>query len=205
MPKRALRVADAAILVVDAVAGVQVQTEKAWHAADELGLPHLGVVNQFDRERASLERTLTSIHGALSRTVIPVQLPIGDEKSFRGVIDLVAQKAFMYQTDGSGKLTESPIPPEHADEAKAAREALIEMVAEADESLMEQFFEAGTLTQDQVVSGLRGATGAGKLFPLLCASALLNIDMQPLLDAILAYVPPVAEKTTEGGAASAFV
>ena len=90
-----LRVADAAIVVVDAVSGVQVQTEKTWQAAEELGLPRLVVVNRLDRERASLERTLQSIHGALSRTVIPIQLPIGEERSFRGVVDLVGQKAYI--------------------------------------------------------------------------------------------------------------
>src|SRR5688572_6765494 len=93
--RAALRVVDAALVVVDAVSGVQVQTEKTWRAADELALPRIVVVNRIDRERASLERTLASIHGTLSRTVIPIQLPIGDEKAFRGVVDLVAQKAYV--------------------------------------------------------------------------------------------------------------
>lgn len=219
--RAALRVADAAIVVVDAVSGVQVQTEKTWQAADELDLPRLVVVNRLDRERASLERTRQSIHGALSRTVIPIQLPIGEEKSFRGVVDLVSQKAYVYQPDGSGKLTESAIPDNMNAAAQAAREALIEMVAEADETLMEKFFEAGTLTQEQLVSGLRSATAGGKVFPLLCTSSSLNIGVQPLLDAILAYVPsPVDRPVTstnprtgdeverplsETGPASAFV
>ena len=184
---------DAALLVVDAVSGVQVQTEKTWQAAEELGLPRFVVINRMDRERASLERTLGSIHATLSRTVIPIQLPIGEEKSFRGVIDLVGQKAYTYQTDSSGKFTESAIPAEMAGAAATAREALIEMVAEADEALMEKFFEAGTLTQEQLVAGLRSATGSGKLFPLVVASSLLNIGLQPLLDAILAYLPSAAE------------
>ena len=192
--RAAMRVADTAIIVVDGVSGVQVQTEKTWQAAEELGLPRMVVVNRLDRERASLERTLHSIHGTLSRTVIPIQLPIGEEKSFRGVVDLVAQKAYLYQTDGSGKFTESTIPADMADAAAAAREALIEMVAEADESLMEKFFEAGTLTQEQLVSGLRGATASGKAFPLLCASSGLNVGVQPLLEAIVAYVPSPTER-----------
>jgi elongation factor G len=188
--RAAMRVADAAIVVVDAVSGVQVQTEKTWQAADELELPRLVVVNRLDRERASLERSLASIHGALSRTVIPIQLPIGEEKAFRGVIDLIAQKAYVYQPDGSGKFTESAIPADMADQAAAAREALIEMVAEADESLMEKFFEAGTLTQEQLVEGLRSATAAAKVFPLLCTSAVLNIGIQAFLDAIVNHAPP---------------
>jgi elongation factor G len=216
-----LRVADAALVVIDAVSGVQVQTEKAWQAAEELGLPRFVIVNRMDRERASLERTLSSIHGALSRTVIPIQLPIGEEKSFRGIVDLVAQKAYLYQPDGSGKLSESAIPAEMADAAAAAREALIEMVAESDEALMEKFFEAGTLTQDQVVAGLRSATAAGKLFPLLCTSATLNIGVQPMLDAVVGLAPSPANRPvkivdrksgeeverpySEGGPFSAFV
>ncbi|HKY22319.1 MAG TPA: elongation factor G [Vicinamibacterales bacterium] len=219
--RAALRVADAAIVVVDGVSGVQVQTEKAWQAAEEFGLPRLVVVNRLDRERASLERTLASIHGTLSRTVIPIQLPIGEEKAFRGVVDLIAQKAYVYQADGSGKLAESAIPADMADAAASAREALIEMVAEADESLMEQFFEAGTLTQEQLVSGLRSATASGKTFPLLCTSSGLNVGVQPLLDAIVGYVPSPAERpirildpktgeeterpVSETGPASAFV
>jgi elongation factor G len=193
-----LRVADAAIVVVDAVSGVQVQTEKTWQAAEELGLSRLVVVNRLDRERASLERTLQSIHGALSRTVIPIQLPIGEERSFRGVVDLVGQKAYVYQPDGSGKVTEAPIPADMADAAAAAREALIEMVAEGDEALMEKFFEAGTLTQEQLVAGLRSATASAKLFPLLCTSSSLNIGIQPLLDAIVGYVPSPSERPVRG-------
>jgi elongation factor G len=189
-----LRVADAAIVVVDAVSGVQVQTEKVWQAAEEAALPRLVVVNRLDRERASLERTLASIHTALSRTVIPVQLPIGEEKSFKGVVDLVGLKAYTFLPDGSGKFTESAVPPEMADQTAAAREALIEMVAEADEALMEKFFEAGTLSQEQLVAGLRSATAAGKVFPLLCTSALLNVGIQPLLDAVVGYVPSPAER-----------
>ena len=192
--RAALRVADAALVVIDAVSGVQVQTEKAWNAAEEAGLPRFVVVNRLDRERASLERTLQSIHGALSRTVIPIQLPVGEEKAFKGVIDLVTQKACLYQPDGSGKMTESAIPADMADAAATAREQLIEMVAEADESLMEKFFEAGTLTQEQLVEGLRSATAAGKVFPLLCTSGALNIGVQPLLDAIVNYVPSPAAR-----------
>jgi elongation factor G len=192
--RAALRVADAAVVVVDGVSGVQVQTEKAWQSADELGLPRLVVVNRLDRERASLERTLQSIHGALSRTVVPIQLPIGEERSFRGVVDLVSQKAYVYQPDGTGKLTESPIPDDMTAAAATARETLIEMVAEADESLMERFFEAGTLTQGELVGGLRSAFASAKVFPLLCTSGGLNIGIQPLLDAIVEYVPSPTQR-----------
>jgi elongation factor G len=192
--RAALRVVDAAAVVVDAVGGVEVQTEKMWDASNDLALPRLVIVNRLDRERASLDRTLQSLRDICSRTIVPIQLPIGDEKSFRGVIDLVAMKALVYQADGSGKFAEAPVPADLAGAAQTAREALIEMVAEADESLMEKFFEAGTLTQDELVAGLRTATMNARLFPLVCASALLNIGLQPMLDAILAYLPSAAER-----------
>src|SRR5688572_18660411 len=127
-----LRVADAALVVVDAVAGVEVSTEKIWAAAEELEAPRLVVLNRLDRERASVDRSLDSLRGAFGRSVVLVQLPIGEEKSFRGVVDLVAMKAWTFATDGSGKPSESPIPSELEGRAQAARDALIEMVAEAD-------------------------------------------------------------------------
>ena len=189
-----LRVADAALVVVDAVAGVQVQTEKGWAEADAMGLPRLVVVNRLDRERASLERTLGSIRETLSRTVIPVQLPLGEERGFRGVVDLVSMSSWTFAGDGSGKVTQGPVPAELSEAATSAREQLIEMVAEADDALMERFFEAGTLTQDELLDGLRKAVLAGKVAPLLCASGLANIGAAPLLDALVGYVPSPADR-----------
>jgi elongation factor G len=192
--RAALSVADAALVVVDAVGGVMVQTEKVWAASEELGLPRLVVVNRLDRERASLDRSLASLHEACNRTVIPIQLPIGEEKNFKGVVDLVTKKAYTYQTDESGKFTEGPVPADMTAAVDAAREALIEMVAENDEKLMEKFFEAGTLTDGELVAGLRSATMAGKLFPLVCTSSTLNIGVPQLLDAVLAYLPSPADR-----------
>jgi len=192
--RAALSVADAALVVVDAVGGVMVQTEKVWAAAEELGLPRLVVLNRLDRERASLDRSLASLHEACNRTVIPIQLSIGEEKNFKGVVDLVTKKAYAYQTDESGKFTEGAVPGDMAAAVDAAREALIEMVAENDEKLMEKFFEAGTLTDEELVGGLRSATLAGKLFPLLCTSSTLNIGVAQLLDAVLAYAPSPADR-----------
>jgi elongation factor G len=194
----AMRVCDAAAVVVDAVSGVEVQTEKVWQAADEYELPRLVVVNRLDRERASLSRTLESLTTSFGRTVIPVQLPIGEEKSFKGVVDLVGMKAYVYETDGSGKFKEEGVPAAIADDVQAAREALVEMVAEADDKLMEKFFEEGTLTQEELVSGLRTAVLARKIFPLLCSSSILNIGVHPLLDALIAYVPAPGERPAKG-------
>jgi elongation factor G len=197
----ALRVADAALIVVDTVAGVEVQTEKTWEAADELALPRVVVLNRFDRERASLERSLDSLHAAFGRTIVPIQIPIGEEKAFTGVVDLVTMRAFTFAGDGSGTMTEGDVPSALGSAAKAAREALIEMVAEADDSLMEKFFEAGTLTQDELVAGLRHAVTTRRIFPLVCTSAMLNIGIQPLLDAVLQFLPSPADREMKGQSA----
>ena len=194
----ALNVADGAVVVVDAVGGVMVQTEKVWAAADEAGLPRVVAVNRLDRERASLDRTLASLRESCSRAVVPIQLPIGEERGFRGVVDLVSKKAYEFTTDGGGAFSQAAVPAEMAAAVDAAREALIEMVAENDEKLMEHFFEAGTLTDDELVAGLRSATIAGKLFPLVCTSALLNIGVPQLLDTIVACLPSPAERPFKG-------
>jgi elongation factor G len=192
--RAAIHVADGALIVVDGVAGVEVQTEKAWAACDERELPRLIVVNRLDRERASLERTLDSLRLTLSRTIVPIQLPIGEERNFTGVVDLVAMKAYTSEGDGSAKVSEVAVPAEMVDAANAARDTLIEMVAEADETLMEKFFEAGTLTQEELVKGLAAATRAARIFPLVCTSGAANIGAQPLMDAVLAYLPSPAER-----------
>ena len=192
--RAALRVSDAALVVVDAVSGVQVSTEKVWSVAAEMETPRIVVLNRLDRERASLSRALDSLRGVFGRTVIPIQIPIGEEKDFRGIVDLVAMKGWTFATDGSGKPSEGAIPGDLESAAQTARDALIEMVAEADDALMEKFFESGTLTQDELVEGLKRGVGAGRIFPLVCASAAANIAMQPLLDAIINYVPSPAER-----------
>ena len=202
--RAALRVVEAALVVVDAVAGVEVSTEKVWAEADELSVPRIVILNRVDRERASLDRSLESLRSVFGRAIVPIQVPIGEEKNFRGVVDLVAMKALTFAGDGSGKMTEGEVPADVAPAAQSARDALIEMVAEADDTLMEKFFDAGTLTQEELVGGLKRGIGAGRIFPLLCASATANIGMQPALDAIVSYVPspaerPVAAKDAKGG------
>jgi elongation factor G len=198
--RAALRVADGALVVVDAVAGVEVSTEKVWEAAEELATPRIVVLNRVDRERASLERSLESLRGVFGRSVVPIQLPIGEERNFRGIIDLVAMKAYTF---ADGKPAESAVPGDLSSAAQTARDALIEMVAEADDSLMEKFFDAGTLTQDELVSGLKRGVAAGKVFPLVLASSTANIGMQPLLDAIITYVPSPADRPLRARSAEA--
>jgi elongation factor G len=196
--RAALHVADAALVVVDAVSGVMVQTEKVWELCDELSLPRIVVLNRLDRERASLERSLASLRELCNRTVIPIQLPIGEERGFKGVVDLVSKKAFLFQSDESGKCSEAAVPADMTAAVNSAREALVEMVAENDEHLMEKFFEAGTLTDDELIAGLRAATVAAKVFPLVCTSALLNVGVPPLLDTIVAYLPSPIDRPYKG-------
>ena len=190
--RAALRVAEAALVVVDSVHGVEVQTEKAWAEAANLGLPRIVALSRLDRERSSMDRSLETLHRDCAREIVPIQLPIGEEKSFSGVVDLVSMKAHTFGADG--KITTGEIPDAMAERATQARNALIEMVAEADEALMDAFFSNGTLTQEQLAAGLRAATAAGKLFPLVCTSGLRAIGAQPLLDAIVALVPSPAER-----------
>ena len=185
--RAAMRVVDAALVVVDAVAGVEVQTEKVWGMADEIGVSCLLALNRLDRERASLDRSLRSLSEAFGREVVPIQLPIGEEHSFRGVVDLVAMKAYTFTSDG--KSADAEIPDSLTDAANTARDTLIEMVAEADDALMEKFFATGTLSQNDLEQGLRTAVINRRIFPLVCTSALANVGVQPCLDALVTYVP----------------
>lgn len=195
----ALRVADAAIVVVDAVSGVMVQTEKSWGYAEEFQLPRLVVVNRMDRDTASFERSFESIQQGLGRMCVPIQIPLGEEKAFKGVADLIQNKAYVYGTDGSGKFTESDIPAGFADRAKEYREKLIEAVAESDEKLMERFFDSGTLSDEDVIAGLKKQVTEGKIYPVLYASATGNIAIQPLLNTILSLLPdPVTREIVTG-------
>jgi elongation factor G len=192
--RAALRVVETAVVVIDAVAGVEVSTEKIWAVADEFKLPRLIALSRLDRDRASLDRALASMHETLGRACVPVQLPIGDERDFIGVVDLVSMKALQFATDESGTMTEVEVPADLTGRATAARESLIEMVAEADESLMEKFFDAGTLTHDELAQGLTRAVATGTLFPVYCVSGLRNIGAQPLADAIVAQGPSPATR-----------
>ena len=185
----ALRVADAAIVVVDAVSGVMVQTEKAWAYAEEFHLPRLLLINRMDRDTASFDRSLETLQQVFGRMCVPIQIPLGEEKAFKGVADLVLMKAYVYQTDGSGKFSESEIPTDIAGRAQQYREKLIEAVAESDETLMEKFFETGSLSDEELISGLKKQVAEGKIYPVLYTSATGNIGIQPLLNSILNLLP----------------
>jgi len=197
--RAALRVADGALVVLDAVAGVEVQTEKVWGYAAEHSLPRILVVNRMDRDRASFSRTLQSLEARFGRGVVPVAIPLGEEKGFVGVADLLANRADVYTDDLSGKFQAVEVPNEAKAAAQEARDKLVEMVAETDESLMEEFFEKGTLPHDDLVKGLRDAVVAGRLFPVFPVSSSHNIGVQPLLDDIVDLFPSPADRGAAQG------
>ena len=148
-----LPVVDAALVVVDGVAGVEVVTQRVWNYCNDIDLPRMIVVNRMDRDRADANRVLESLTNAFGRAVTPLQLPIGSEKSLSGIVDLVRMKAYTYEMGGNGKGKEGPIPANMADAAKEAHERLVELVAEGKDELMEEFFEKGTIPEEDLVPG----------------------------------------------------
>jgi elongation factor G len=218
--RASLVAADSALVVVDGVAGVEVQTEKVWGFSDDYKLPRAIVVDKLDRERASFERALESIHENFGRTAVPVHLPIGSERDFQGVVDLIRMKAYTYEPDGNGKGTETGIPANLADAAQKAHEGLIEMIAEGNDALMEEFFDKGSLSPEHMLEGLRSAILERRLFPVLCAAGLHNIASDLILDFAVDYLPaasdhapvegiangqPVTRKVADGEPVSLFV
>jgi len=187
--KASLIGADGALIVVDAAAGVQVVTEKVWDYATEYEQPRAFVLNWMDRDLASFERALNSLEQVFGRGVVPIQLPIGAERNFRGVIDLVAMKALLYTPDGDGRAKVEEIPAELADPAKAAHEKLVEIVAEGEDELMQEFFDKGTLPIEDLKRGLHEEVRDKKLFPVLLSSALRNIGSDAVLNFLSEIFP----------------
>ncbi len=192
--KAVLRVADGALVVVDGVAGVEVETEEVWEFAQGFDLPRLMVVNKLDRENASFARALESIGKAFGRQVVAAQIPIGSEKSYSGLVDLVTRRAYVYQQDESGRHQVADPPADLEGAVKEARAKLMEAVAEVDDGLMETFFERGELTQEQLAAGLAKGVKERRLFPVYCASALHNVGAHPLLDALVTNLPHPGER-----------
>jgi elongation factor G len=213
--RASLVAADAAMVLVDGVAGVEVQTEKVWQFADDFKLPRAIVINKLDRERSEFQRTLANVQEVFGRSAVPIQIPIGSERDFTGIVDLIGMKAYTYTPDGDGKGKEGEIPANLAEAAKAAHEALVEMVAEGNDALMEEFFDKGTLPVEHIVDGLRQGVREMRIFPILCASGLHNIGADQILNFIVENLPapteraiPLAEgdqKISDSGSASAFV
>jgi elongation factor G len=190
----ALPVVESALVVVDGVAGVEVVTERVWAYCEEVKMPRLIVVSRMDRERADAARVLDSLTKAFGRTVTPLQLPIGSEKNLTGVVDLVRMKAYTYELGGNGKGKQGEIPANLADAAKEAHEKLVELIAEGDDKLMEEFFETGTIPEEHLIPALHNAIREDKIFPVLFTSGLGNVGVDELMDFIVDYTPAPTER-----------
>ena len=180
--RSALLAADSALVILDGVAGIEVSTEKVWQFASEFQLASAIVVNKLDRERSSFERVVGNAQETFGRAAVPVHLPIGSEKNFGGVIDLIRMRAYTYKPGGNGKGSEGDIPTAEQDAANKGHEAVVEMIAEGNDELMEEFFATGTLPVEHIVSGLQQAVRDRRIFPILCASATQNIGSDLVLN-----------------------
>jgi len=198
--KMVMPAVESALLVVDGVAGVEVVTERVWNYADEFHLPRVIVASRMDRERADATRVLESLTSAFGRTVVPLQLPIGSEKSLSGIIDLVRMKAYTYDMGGNGKGKEGEIPANLASAAQEAHEKLVEMIAEGNDALMEEFFDKGTIPEEHLIPALHEAIREDRIFPVLFTSGLGNIGTDKLMDFLADYTPAPSEREPVKGA-----
>src|SRR5215813_12781585 len=193
----ALRVADCALVVVDAVHGIEVQTEKTWQYANEFLLPRFMVINKLEKEHSDFGHALETAASSFARSIVPFTLPIGTELNFKGVVDVVHQKA--YEFDEHGKAKEIPMPEDGRDIFERTRERLIEIVAESDDALMEKYFADGTLPEEDVYPNLAKAIASSKLCPVYAVSAGNLVGMQILLDHIVEFAPNPATHEAEYG------
>ena len=186
----ALRAADSVLVTLCAAAGVEVETEKAWQYAEDLGLPRIAFINKMDRENADFDAVVETMKAKFGNSVVPIQLPIGSEDSFKGVIDLVRMKAYMPK--------ETEIPADMQETAELARTMLMETAAEADDDLLAKYLDGEELTSDEIHTGLIKGMEQTKIFPVLCGSAYKNMGIAPTLDAIIAYVPSPEKRVVTG-------
>jgi elongation factor G len=196
-------VADAALFVVSAATGVKFETEALWKAADERGLPRMVVVTKFDRERTSLAKVLEEAEKFLGVRPVPIQVPIGAEGSFRGVVDLLQGKARLFKPDTSGQETIGEVPAEVAAEVAAARERLAEGVAESDDGLLEKYLDGQPLTDQEISDALRAGVLAGKVVPLVFAVPVKNWGTAALAELFFALLPSPAQRPPVEGASPA--
>ena len=187
--QRSLRVLDGAVVIFDGVAGVEPQSETVWHQADKYNVPRMCFINKMDRMGANFEKSLESIKERLTPNACPINIPIGSEENFKGVIDLIFIKAVYFEGDNGEILVLKEIPEELKEEAKKWREKLIEKISEQDETLLEKYLEGKEITEEEIRKILRQSTIKGTIVPVLCGSSLKNKGVQPLLDAIVEYLP----------------
>lgn len=187
--ERSMRVLDGVIAVFCSVGGVQPQSETVWRQADRYRVPRFAFVNKMDRTGADFYKVYNQIRDRMRANAVPIQLPIGSESDFRGLIDLVKMKALIYKDDQGKEIAEEEIPADLQDKAQEFRQKLVEAVAETDDALMEKYFEGEELTEQEIRQGLRKGTIEGTIVPMLCGSAFKNKGVQPLLDAVVDYLP----------------
>jgi elongation factor G len=199
--ERSLRVLDGAVAVFDAVAGVEPQSETVWRQADRYEVPRICFINKMDRIGANFYAAVTSIKDRLGAHAVPIQLPIGAEAEFRGMVDLVTEEAIVYTDDLGTSLRRSEIPESMRELVAQYRHDLLEAVAESDDELMIKYLDGETLTAAEIIRGLRAGTVDTKLVPVLCGSALKNKGVQPMLDAVVDFLPSPLDRPSVEGAA----
>ena len=187
--ERSLRILDGGVVIFDAVAGVEPQSETVWRQADRYGVPRICFVNKMDRVGANFQETIDSISHRLHARPVAIQIPLGTEDSFRGVIDLIEEKALVYPDGGPQPPREGPVPEEMIEEFRNYRELMIEKIAETDDELIVKYLEGREISKEEIKAALRKATIDYRLVPVLCGSALQNRGLQPLLDAVGDYLP----------------
>ena len=187
--QRSLRVLDGAVTVLDSQSGVEPQTETVWRQATEYGVPRIVFANKMDKIGADFLYSVSTLHDRLQANAHPIQLPIGSEDDFRGIIDLIKMKAEIYTNDLGTDILEEDIPAEYLDQAQEYREKLVEAVAETDEELMMKYLEGEEITNEELKAGIRKATINVEFFPVLCGSAFKNKGVQLMLDAVIDYLP----------------
>ncbi len=187
--ERSLRVLDSAVALYDAKQGVEPQTETVWRQADKYGVPRICFVNKMDKMGANFYYSVDTMKARLKANVVPIQLPIGTEENFNAIIDLVKMKAYYYIDETGTEIEEREIPEDHQEKAQEFRELMIELISEHDEELLEKYLEGIELTEAEIKAGIRSATIACKIFPVMCGSAYKNKGVKLLLDAIIEYMP----------------
>jgi elongation factor G len=187
--ERSLRVLDGGVVLLDAVAGVEAQSETVWRQADRYSVPRVCFINKMDRVGADFRGTVAMIEERLRAKAVPIQLPVGEDNQFRGVIDLVDNKAWLFSDDAGATPVEMPIPEEKKDEVTKQRQELVERLAENDDQLMLLYLDGGDIPGPQVKAAIRRLTLANRIVPVICGSALKNKGIQPLLDAVVDYLP----------------
>ena len=197
--RNALTASDIAAIVVSAVDGVQVMTEKMWEIAEEQGLPRVVVINKIDRERASFATTLDDVRDTLSKRIAPFIIPIGAEDKFNGVVNVLSRQAYRFKADGSRDIETMPLPAELESDVEAAREKLLEVIAESDDALMEKYLETMDLSPEEIQQAMPQAILKGLLIPAVAVSATRNVGIQPLLDLLCERFPSPADRAPRVG------